>query len=83
MLILLQVPIIVAHIHRNTRLVRASFQIQKNRTLNTALTHRKQKLHEQWYALQDQEDIKQYAEESLRMKQVALSQVKKLERNET
>jgi len=69
---------VVAHIHRHTQFIKQSFRYQKNEQLRQQLVHKKQELTAQLYALQNQHNVKEYAEKRLGMKPVALAQVKRL-----
>ena len=82
-MIILQVPLVIAHIHRNTRRVKASLSIQRSYTIHQALLRKRQELDQQRYALQDQSVIQEYAQKHLGMKELLLTQVKKLARHES
>jgi len=72
---------ILAHIYRHSQFVQESFTRQRSERLIESMRHKRQELASILYGLKDRSAIKEYAEQVLRMKPIALAQVKKLESN--
>jgi hypothetical protein len=70
-------------IYRHTLYVRASFSLQKNERLIATLQHEKEELTNSLYVLQNHEAIKQFAEQELHMQPLMLSQIVKIDGDET
>lgn len=73
---------IVLHIHKNTLIIKASYQKQRLEKEKAKLEAQKDTLNQQIHQLQNPSHIKKYAQEKLHMQKVKLHQIKKLPFNE-
>lgn len=71
---------IFLHINIYSRIIKLSYQKQKNEQLKTALEYKKQNLAQQLCALKNQALIKEFAKNSLRLEPITLKQVRKMNR---
>ena len=69
---------IFLHIHKHVKFVQHSFAKQRYERQLNELAMQKDTLINKLYAIQDRADIKSFAQNNLKMKPVALNQVKKL-----
>lgn len=76
--ILLHIGFIFLHIHKQSCVVKLTYQNQKYETIKNTLLNKKNQLTQELYMLHDKSVIKQYAQEHLNMKQMSLSQIKTL-----
>jgi cell division protein FtsL len=74
-----QVFLVFFQIHKHSKIIRLSYQKQKNEQKREELTHQIQALTQQLYRLKEQSSIKQFAQEQLGMKKIKISQIKKLD----
>lgn len=65
-------------INRQMQLVKESFNKQKNERTAVSLDQKKQELTNKLYALQNKSDIKEFAQQDLKLKPIKISQVKPL-----
>ena len=73
-----QVGFLVLHINKHSQLIKLSYAKQQCEQERDALTQKKQSLLQQLYALKSPESIKNFARTKLQMKDLALSQIKKI-----
>lgn len=73
---------VMLHIHTYSRIIKQSYQKQKNEQLRLTLTHKKQQLTQQLYLLKEQVAIKQFALEQLHLEPINLKQVRKLKKHD-
>lgn len=71
---------IFLHIHTYSRIIKQSYQKQKNEQYKMTLEHKKQALTQQFYALKNQTLIKEFALNSLHLEPITLKQVRKTNR---
>ena len=65
-------------IHKHSKVIRLSYCKQKYEQQKEIMTQKIQELTKNLYALKERSEIKKYAQETLKMKKMKLSQVKKL-----
>lgn len=66
------------HIHKQSRLIKFSYQKQKNEIVREELIHQKKELEHQLQALKNHTNISKYAQATLKMEKVRLSAIKTL-----
>ncbi len=66
-------------IHKHSKIIRLSYQKQKSEQKREQLVQRVQELTQQLHALKEKSSIKKFAQETLGMQKIKLSQVKKIE----
>ena len=69
---------IFIQIHQYSRMIKASYQKQKNEIQLATLKQKKQKITHQFYALQNKTKIKEFATNILHMESISLGRIKKL-----
>jgi len=65
-------------IHKHSKIVKLSYQKQKNEQRKERLAQKIQELTQKLYAQKERSAIKKFAQEKLKMKKMKLSQIKKL-----
>lgn len=70
--------LIFLQIHKHTLFIKNSYNHQQCEKKLALLQEKKQTLTQELYALKDRDNIKKYAQNKLKMRPYALSQVKKL-----
>ncbi len=76
--ITIHVVFIFLQIHKQSYVIELSYQKQKNEKLKQELTDKKNGLTQELHMVQNRSNIKKYAESSLGMKKISLSQIKKM-----
>ncbi|HRN78600.1 MAG TPA: hypothetical protein PLU71_05130 [Candidatus Dependentiae bacterium] len=76
--IVAHVGFIFLQIHKHAQFIQASYRKQKNEQLLAKLNHEKEQRVQKLYALQNKDQIKQYAQHHLAMSSVKLNQIKKI-----
>jgi hypothetical protein len=77
------VVFIFLHIHKHVRFVQHSFEKQRYERMLAQLEKERDVLTNQLYTLQNRSDIKAFAQETLHLRPIALSQIKKLDNTAT
>ena len=70
---------IFLQIHKQSYLVKLSYQKQKKEKLQQDILEKKKQLTQQWHMVQNRSAIKDFAQKQLGMKKVALNQITLLE----
>lgn len=76
--IIFHILFIFLQIHKQSSFVELSYKKQKNEKVKQELLEKKNSLIQQWYLVQNRASIKQYAQQELGMKKIALHQIKQL-----
>jgi hypothetical protein len=76
------ITFVVLQIHKHSQFIKQSYRKQKNEQLRNKLLQEKQSLVHQWYALHNQDQIKEYAQKKLGMIAINLQQIKKLDHDQ-
>ena len=76
--ILIHVIFIFLQIHKQSYGIKLSYQKQKNEKNKQQLIEKKNNLTQELHTMQNRSDIKKYAENSLGMKKIFLSQIKQI-----
>jgi len=71
--------LIFLQVHKHTLFIKNSYNQQQCEKQIAALKEKKQSLTQELYALKDRDNIKQYAQNKLKMRPYTLNQVKKLQ----
>lgn len=74
-----QIAFVVLQIHKHTHITKLSYQKQKLEAEKIALGKQKESLLNQWYMLTDRAEVKKFAEKELKLQQLSLTQVKKID----
>lgn len=77
--ITVHIMFIFLQVYKHTLFIKNSYHHQQCEKTLTALAERKQSLTQELYALKDRDNIKQYAQNKLKMRPYNLNQVKKLQ----
>ncbi len=65
-------------IHKHSKIIRFSYQKQKNEQKKELLIQKIQELTQNLYELKKRSSIKKYAQKKLKMRKIKLSQIKKI-----
>lgn len=79
--IAIHVVFIFLQIHKYSQIIKQSYQKQKNELQKNELIQKKQLLTHQLYAMKNRSIVKKFAQESLNMHPINLSQIKKLNKH--
>jgi len=69
---------IFIQIHQYSRIIKASYEKQKNETMFAVLRQKKEELTHHLYALHNRTKIKEFAIKTLKMEPISLSTIKKV-----
>jgi hypothetical protein len=72
------IAFIFLQIYKQSYLVQLTYEKQHHEKVKQELLEKKNHLTQQWYILQNRSAIKEYAQQELGMKKVALKQIKKI-----
>lgn len=76
--IFVHIGFIFMQIYKQSYLVQLTYEKQHREKIKLELFEKKNDLTQQWYIMQNRSAVKEYAENELGMKKVALKQIKKL-----
>ena len=77
--ITVHIILIFLQVHKHTLFIKNSYNHQQCEKKIALLTEKKQTLTQELYAMKDRENIKQYAQNKLKMRPYTLHQIKKLQ----
>lgn len=78
----IQLLLVVLQIHKHTTRAQISYNKQKNEKRKQGLLIKRQEMMQQLYGLKNYDAIKEFAQKELHMKQITLSQIKKMPVND-
>lgn len=78
MFISTNIAFVLLHIHKQSQMIKLSYEKQKIEFEKAELSKQKQELTHQLYTMHDRTQVKQFAANNLTMKPVKISQIKKI-----